>query len=1385
MNKYALGIDLGTNSIGWALVDEDNKLVEKKKFTLWGVRMFDESKSSKDRRVNRNARRRLKRRRDRINYLQEFFFEEINKIDKNFFQRLNDSFYKQEDKMFSNHYTFFDDEITDRDYFDRFPTIYHLRKYILEHNEKIDIRMLYLSLHHMIKYRGNFLYDGTFNKSDFRLVKNDFEIINTTLCEKAEEYEDDEDFFRGIDLSDELFEKLNQILSANKTKNDKKNELFKLFNPEKKSFVNELLIPLLVGGKVSVNNLSLIKEQKYEKAEISLDSDSLEANIEDAKEKIKELANIFDLILNIKEIYDFYFVCKLIGNCKYLSEAMVIKYDKHQDDLKELKKLVKEFLPKEYNTIFKKVDSKTNNYPKYIGMNHSKKRERFGHCSQEDFYAFIKSSVLNKITEPEAQEVINKIKRDIEDENYLPRQNSGHNTSIPMQLNLIELKEILEKQSKYYDFLNQNDGKYTVKDKIEKIFKYRIPYYVGPLAYYNGSEDLGTNRAWYKRNENMENVKITPWNFEEVVNTDESAKEFIQRMQNKCSYLHGADDYCLPKKSLLYSEYNCMQYLNKLVVNGAPITKDVKMNIFENVFLKKKKPSKKDIYDLLESNYGFKKDSLYSKIEDIPCDMSSYIKFKEIFGDEFEENKEKIEEIIKDITIFEDKKILEKRLKDVYELTDDKIKSIKDLNYKGYGRLCKRLLNGLSTTNNKTGETGLTIIDILRDTNLNLMEILASQEYNFQAQIDEYNKNLLKENKESVEDFINDNLFVSADGTRALNQCYKLIEEIERIIGEPIDSYYIECTRTNKDKKVVKASRKNATLDLLKQAKSDAIELEKFGIDINKLTKDLEASDNDLRGEKLFLYYRQLGRCMYSFEKIDVSKLDNYDIDHIYPQSLIKDDSFSNKVLVNKIYNQHIKKDKFLFEIRDNLDSRVFGFYKLLLDKKLITKEKYRRLTETEISSEKLNGFVNRQLVSTNQAVKGLITLLKEYKGIDPSKIIYSKSENVSDFRKDYDIEKSRDANNFHHAHDAYLNVVIGRTIDRYYKHNHLYYFDNYQEMKNDKKTINPQTILKNDRVYNTKNGLITIWEKEKTLKLLNHYIKETYSISETWRTSRGTEMYGKMTVRPASDTRVPVSLTDPRIDVQKYGGIESNAYSHYCIVRTIDKKNKVDYYLEAIPYRSRNNQNEYISNLYSLNKSVKEYKIVCNEIKTKVLVRYGKLAYYITGKTGDSYLIMNAIDRFMTYDAIKTLKSIAKYKENIKYSNPMVIEKNRIIIAKNKDNEITRQITVEECDNLLKQIITVYSKEIYGYSNVSSIVERYKKNTKELSLTDKIELVYQLIQLLKTNARCIIDLSIINGSKNSGLMVITRHLKPGMKFISTSITGYYEKLLFEVPDGI
>ena len=43
MKKYSIGLDIGTNSVGWAVVDENCQLVKKNGYTLWGVRLFDEA----------------------------------------------------------------------------------------------------------------------------------------------------------------------------------------------------------------------------------------------------------------------------------------------------------------------------------------------------------------------------------------------------------------------------------------------------------------------------------------------------------------------------------------------------------------------------------------------------------------------------------------------------------------------------------------------------------------------------------------------------------------------------------------------------------------------------------------------------------------------------------------------------------------------------------------------------------------------------------------------------------------------------------------------------------------------------------------------------------------------------------------------------------------------------------------------------------------------------------------------------------------------------------------------------------------------------------------------------------------------------------------------
>lgn len=51
MNKrddvnYYLGFDVGTNSVGWAVTDENYNLLRKKGKDLWGVRLFNEANTA-------------------------------------------------------------------------------------------------------------------------------------------------------------------------------------------------------------------------------------------------------------------------------------------------------------------------------------------------------------------------------------------------------------------------------------------------------------------------------------------------------------------------------------------------------------------------------------------------------------------------------------------------------------------------------------------------------------------------------------------------------------------------------------------------------------------------------------------------------------------------------------------------------------------------------------------------------------------------------------------------------------------------------------------------------------------------------------------------------------------------------------------------------------------------------------------------------------------------------------------------------------------------------------------------------------------------------------------------------------------------------------------
>ena len=120
--------------------------------------------------------------------------------------------------------------------------------------------------------------------------------------------------------------------------------------------------------------------------------------------------------------------------------------------------------------------------------------------------------------------IINSIKPDKEDEiiyqdmdnrlglrQFLPKQRNTDNRVIPHQLYEYELKKILENAAKYLPFLNQKEDGISNTEKIISIFKFKIPYYVGPL-------NKHSEFAWIDR----KSGKILPWNYENMIDDDAS-----------------------------------------------------------------------------------------------------------------------------------------------------------------------------------------------------------------------------------------------------------------------------------------------------------------------------------------------------------------------------------------------------------------------------------------------------------------------------------------------------------------------------------------------------------------------------------------------------------------------------------------------------------------------------------------------------------------------------------------------------------------------------------------------------------------------------------------------------------------------------------------------
>lgn len=1323
--KFYLGLDIGSNSVGIACTDENYNLLRAHGKDCWAVRLFDESKTASERRIQRASRRRLARRKYRINALQSLFAPYMD--DKLFFLRLNNSQFWTDDKddalNGNKNNLFADDAFDDKAYHKKFPTIFHLRLF-LQNERATDLRLYYLVIHHIVKYRGHFLYEGSMQ--DIRSISGLFTALNV-VCENT--FPEVVPYF-DVNLSEQAKSILTDKKCGVKTKCQRLEQLFGA-----QSACQKEIIKCIVGAKAAPKN---IFGERY--------SDEKSFSFRDLSDEAFEAMSAvygddYSLLEAARNVYNFTLFENLLAGNDCFSSAMVGLYDKHKADLTKLKTVVRKYASQdEYDRLFKSVKEAAN-YANYIG--YTKKggeKKNVSKCKYEDFLAYVKKFVVGLNVEDD--ENVSAILAEIENGTFMPKILNADSGVVPHQVNEDELNKIVARMVEAFPETVQ------IADKIKRLFLFRIPYYVGPLT--------GSN-SWVVKNE--KGTPVTPWNFDEVVNKAASNEEFMRRMTNKCSYLR--EEQVLPKASIIYQRFNTLNQLNKLQINQCPVSVKLKQKIFDELFLTKPRVSDKMIVDLLVregvvAETQRSQVTLSGKDDEFKATMSSYIQLKRILGnfvdDDLSNGGSVCENIILWHTLNTDKTIVEQLILKNYgniPVVKENVKQLKGLTFKDFGRLSKKFLTELYTVDKVTGEAH-SISDLLYETNQNLNEIIFNERYDFAEQI-------RRENDESEQVTYKDieKMYVSPAVRRGIWQSLQMVEEYAQALGKAPDKIFVEVTREEgvKGDAGRTKSRKKAL-----QGKYKGIP------NIEEIAQELNSDKVDnlrLRSERLYLYFCQLGRCMYTGQRIDLSALntDMYDVDHILPRSYVKDDSLDNKVLVLRSKNAE---KSATYPLPQGFTSQQ-PMWKMLLEKKLISDKTYKLLTRTQPLGEgDYQDFINRQKVITDQTSKAVVELLQ--RKYPSTKVVFSKAKNVSDFKQKFDLFKCRETNDLHHARDAYLNVVVGNVFNTCFSTPMSMFYQSGDAWK----TYNLKTMF-------TRN-VSGAWDENSLATVKKVFCANSMAVTQYAFCNKG-KFYDQTVYSGDKNVTVPRKGKGPLANAERYGGYKGQSTAYFTIVESDGKKGRIKT-IEAIPvlvdYQSKSDPSR-IGRYLADELGLVNAQIIVPKIKNRQLISYNGSLGYISGITGSQIQLHSAMQLYTDNKTDEYVNQLSKLVEMDK-SGQVDRSQSQYVVKTNRMGEVKLVVSSERNVQLYDELTSKLDLPIYKGISAFQTFKQSLMQGKELFLRANVvtqaTVLLQVLKFFKCNAERA-DLTAIGASKNSGTILINKNITDArFEIISMSPCG-------------
>ncbi len=949
LENFTVGYDIGITSVGWSILDNTtNDLVE------FGTRSFEQAEAAGTARLNRSARRTLRRKKWRLKQLKQAFvdFELITK------QEVDKKGYLEFTATHKN--GLLDSSLIES----KEDSIYHLRKKAL--TQQISTRELLMCLYNIVKTRGHFLLETVdFTKSG--------SLTPEMFYEKF--YELSETFVTFIDkekLENEVLSKLylGKLKDAEIKKSFKENIFV---NQEDDEFANIRvleLVRLINGNKVDLKKI----EESF------MMTSQGTKNIIDLKKKTDELNSNLLMVVDMTDMLE---VSRILKEYNYLCE----KHVEMIDSVAQYQQL-------------KNTDPST----------YDKKKKEI-------------QSIMNTKKPGERLKVVKNIKN-----------------VYPNGLYVKEVIAILEKQKEYNSKITEE-----FIEVCAMITRARIPYYIGPLS-------SGAKNSWISRKDG--NFKYSyEYSAKQLVNEHETVKRWKEAMISRCTYL--PEEYALPKASFigeLFSILNEINILRAVDKDGQIIglTQRDKIKIIDELFLKQSKVKFSEVKELLDlHSYGPKNDgprkqfnkgfTLYhSIVKIIPALKIETI--EDILKDS--SKIDELESVIMNLCLFDEEISKYNYFKESANYPEDVARKLSKLNAKDYMSVSKKFI-----TNAPMDAEGHCMLEKLfednGDNSTNEQMSILNQAVDKNGNKIDYSANkykaIFKNNSElGIHLLIDDNkpfMPIARPVVRALNQCFKVHNEIIKLYGVPT-RVVLETARDMKDMDLrgkVPAKHFDEMKSLHKHLKDQLKEKS-----IKSSIENFEELEGYLEKnkKKIELYIRQNGLCLISGKPIYINKLGEYEIDHILPRGF-GDNSMNNSLLLHRDLNKR-KGDRtpieFIVSTTGEFSEKEYKErVNDLLLMKLISEEKKERLfLEDQMTAL---GFIERNLVDTRYIIKEFTTILNaysEYHGHD-TRYASLKAGFTGMYRRVFEMYKSRDVGLQHHAHDAAIITVVDKVLNALY----------------------------------------------------------------------------------------------------------------------------------------------------------------------------------------------------------------------------------------------------------------------------------------------------------------------------------------------------------------